>query len=126
QFFIHDRANFPGPGVGGEAAALISDLVGEADAHRPVPGFGHAHARTDVIAHPLPSIAGVDAGEDVEAGLEPIGNALGDLDGLVLGAVGGLQAIDYIAFSRDGVVAMQLDHSGLRRDRVGAVDLNFV
>src|ERR1700730_1587181 len=53
-----------------------------------MPALGRAYARPDVITDPLPLRVGLDAGEEVEACLEPGGDALGDLERLVEGALG--------------------------------------
>src|SRR5271163_2903918 len=57
QLLVDDRANLPGPGVGGVAAALVANLGGKAHVDRPVPLFGDSHARTNVIAYPLIAFA---------------------------------------------------------------------
>ena len=75
---------------GEKQRALIADLGGEAHAHRPAPFFRHAHPGPDVVAHPLHAQAALLAGEDVEAHLGPVVDALGNLDGFVFGMIGGL------------------------------------
>jgi hypothetical protein len=56
-----------------------------------MPGFGDPDARPDVISHPVPAAIGLNAGENVEAGFEPIVDSLRDLDGFVLGVIGRLK-----------------------------------
>ncbi len=90
-----------------------------------MPIFGHAHARPDVVAHPLHAQPALLAGKDVEADLGPVVDSLRDLDGLVFGVIGGRNAIECrMAFGSE--VRVQLDHRGARRHRVSAVDLNLV
>ena len=67
--FIDDRAYLPGPCVGRECGTLEADLGREAHAHRPSPGIRYAHARANVIPHPLHTVAVLLAGKDVEADL---------------------------------------------------------
>jgi hypothetical protein len=47
-----------------------------------------------VIAHPSPAAVRLNAGEDVKAGLEPVGDALCDFNGFMLGVVCGQDAVD--------------------------------
>src|ERR1700757_4694038 len=58
EFAVYDGADFPGPGVGGEGGALISNFVGNADADRQVPGFWNSDTRANVVADPVPSAVG--------------------------------------------------------------------
>src|ERR1700674_3866578 len=94
DFLVHDGADFPGPGVGREGGALVSDFVRQTHPYRPVPRLRNAEAGTDVITHPLPAAIRLNAGEDVKAGLEPVVDALRDFHGLMLGMVGGQDAVD--------------------------------
>jgi hypothetical protein len=50
-----------------------------------VPFLRDGNARADVITHPQPALALGYGSEDVKAALEPVIEAVGDLDGLVLG-----------------------------------------
>lgn len=59
-----------------------------------MPALGRSHARPDVIPDPLPRRVWLDAGEDVEACLEPRGDALGDLERLVEGALGAKDVVE--------------------------------
>ena len=85
-----------------------------------------------MISHPLPSESTMGAGENVEAGFEPVPKALRDLYSFMKGMVGGLSAIACEAPTgsclRAGhcVVAVQLDHCCTGSNRIGAVDLDFV
>jgi hypothetical protein len=47
-----------------------------------------------MVADPLDALAAAFGSEDVEANFEPVGEAVGDLDGFVLGVVGGIEAVD--------------------------------
>ena len=82
------------PGVGVEVGALVADLGGEAEADGQLVALGNGDARADVGADPLPAAVGLDAGELVEAGLEPLVEAVGDFQGLVDGVIGGQHAVD--------------------------------
>ena len=126
DLLIDDGAHFPCPGVGGKRAALISDFVGEAEADGPFPFFGDGDAGTDMVADPLNALAAAFGSEDVEAYFEPVGEAVGDFDGFVLGVVGGIEAVDDGFGAVDGEIAVELDHGVVRFDKIVAVDLNFI
>src|SRR5438105_5310390 len=126
QFLIHDGPYLPGPRVRRKFSPLIADLVGKAHAHRPVPRFRRAHPRTNVISHPLPAVAVMDAGKNVEAGFKPVGESLCDLDGLVHRAIGRLQTIYHFLFTLDGVIAVQLDHGAARMNGFAGINLYLV
>ena len=64
--------------------------------------------------------------EDVKAALEPVNEAVGDLDGLVLGVNSGVNTVDDCLRSIDREVAMEFHHSVSRIDQVGPVHLDFV
>src|ERR1019366_7963756 len=81
---VDDGANLPRPRVGRVDGALIPDLGRERDADRPMPAIGHADARADVVADPLHSVAGLLAGEDVEADLRPTGESGSEVQRLVV------------------------------------------
>ena len=129
---VDDRPDFPGPGVGLEACALVADLVRDAEAYGEVPALGGADARADVVADPLDALAVALGGEDVEADLGPGGDALSELDGFVLSVVGGEGAIGLEAGAGegleaiDGEVAVELDHEHFGRDGFRTIDLDLV
>ena len=79
-----------------------------------------------MVADPLPAVAAVHAGEDVEAGFEPLVPTLRHLQGFVEGMLGGDAAVDDGLRSAEGEVAVQFHHQLLRRDRLRTVYLNFV
>ena len=87
--FIDDGPNLPRPRVRRKLRALVADLDRQAYAHRPVPTVGHAHARPDVVAHPLHAQPALLAGEDVKANFGPVVDPLRDFDRLVFGVIGG-------------------------------------
>jgi hypothetical protein len=91
-----------------------------------MPLLGDGHARAYVISHPLPAMPVVGGSEDVKAALEPVVEAVGDLDCLVLSVIHGANAIDDRLRSVNREVAVELDHSVLGIDQVGPVHLNFV
>src|SRR6202045_630605 len=90
-----------------------------------MPALGRAPARPDVIPHPLPLRVGLDAGEEVEACLEPGGDALGDLERLVEGALGAKDVVDRAPAALGGDMAVGL-HPGCWGGRgLRAIDLEL-
>ena len=79
-----------------------------------------------MVADPLEALAVALGSEDIEADLDPVGETVGDLDGLVLGMVSGIEAVDEGFAAVDGEIAVQLDHGVMRLHEIVAVDLNFV
>ncbi len=122
---VDDRPQLDRPRVGGEGPALVADLGREAQADRQLPALGRAHARADVAAHPLPRGVGLDRGEHVEAGLEPRGEAVGDLEGLVEGPLRPEHAVLGADRAVRGHVAVQLHHGGAGGECLRAVDLDL-
>src|SRR5271156_206198 len=94
DFLVDNWTDFPSPSVGVERSPLVADFVRQTESHRPVPRLRNADARPNMIAHPLPAAIGLNASEDVEAGFEPIGDALRDFDSFMLGMVGGQDAVN--------------------------------
>src|SRR5262249_47888200 len=72
KLLVDDRADLPGPGIGRKRPALVPDLIGDADTNGPLPLLGHAKARADVVADPIPAVARLKACENIKTGLEPI------------------------------------------------------
>ena len=126
ELLIDDGAHLPSPGVGREWAALVADLIGEAQADRPIPFFGDGDAGANVVADPLNALAAALGSEDVEADFEPVGETVGDLDGFVLGMFGGIEAVDDGFGAVDGEIAVEFDHGVVRVDEFVVVNLNFV
>jgi len=126
DLLIDDGTHFPGPGIGGELAALVADFIGEAEADGPFPFFGDSDAGTDVVADPLNALATTFGSENVKANFEPVGEAVSDLDGFMLGVVGGIDAVDDGLAAIDSEIAVELDHGVVGLDQVVAVNLNFV
>jgi hypothetical protein len=91
-----------------------------------VPFLRDGNARADVITHPLPALALGYGSEDVKAALEPVIEAVGDLDGLVLGVISGVNTVDDCLRSIDREVAMEFHHSVSRIGQVRPVHLDFV
>src|SRR5262245_11006204 len=91
-----------------------------------MPFFGNANARADMVTDPLPAIARGGAGEDVEAGLEPVGEALGDFKGFVPGMFSGVDAAIVVLGSADSEVAVNFDHRVAGRYGFGRINLDFV
>ena len=126
KLLVDDGAHLPCPGIGGKLAALIADFVGEAEADGPLPFFRDGHAGTDMVTDPLNALAAALRGEDIEADLKPIGEAMSDFDGFVLGVVGGIEAIGDSLGAADSEIAVELDHGVVGLDEVVAIDLDFV
>ena len=123
---IDDGPQFVAPGIGREPALRVTEFLGDAEANRPVPLYGDRKPRTDMISHPLPPPVGLNAAENVEAGFEPVGEALRDFERLVHRVMGGLDTIDDAFAPVHGEVGMNLDHRRSRSDRFVAVYLNLV
>ena len=79
-----------------------------------------------MIAHPLHAMAVLLAGKNIKAHFRPTGQPLRDLQRLVLLAVGGIDAVDYILLTVRGEVGMELNHGALWFYRVRAIDLNLI
>src|SRR5579863_3444836 len=85
----------------------------------------HRKSGPDVRSHVIPG-AVLNAGEDVEAGLKPLVEAVRDLDGFVLGVVGGEHAVDRPLLPGSSEVAVQFHHRDIRLHQVRSVDLYLV
>jgi hypothetical protein len=79
-----------------------------------------------VIPNPLYALAAAFAGEDVEAYLRPIGDALRDFDGFMFDVVGGIHAGDDVALTAGREVGVEFEHGGAWGNGFGTVDLDFV
>ena len=64
-------------------ALLVADFIGQTEADRPIPFLRDRNTRPDVVAYPIPSITGTQRREDIKSALEPIVEAMGDLQGFV-------------------------------------------
>ena len=126
DLLVDDGTDFPGPGVGGIPAPLVANFVGQAQADGPLPFFGDAHARADVIAHPIPALAVLRGSKNVESGFKPIREAMGDFDGFVELMIRGEQAVFNGLRALEGEIAVELDHGVVRINCVVAIDLDFV
>src|ERR1051326_2084252 len=91
-----------------------------------MPACRRGDAWTNVVAHPLKTHRRWSAGERVETDLQPVGEAVGDLERLVHRVLRRQQSV--LAKGRAGyrVVAVQLDHGTAARYELGAVHLDFV
>src|SRR6202158_267603 len=90
-----------------------------------MPALGRSHARPDVITDPLPRRVWLDAGEDVEACLEPGGDALGDLERLMEGALGAKDVVEGAPAALGGDIAVELHHGCSGSHGVRAIDLDL-
>ncbi len=68
----------------------------------------------------------VGGSEDVKTALEPVVEAVRDLDRLMLGVIGGVNTVDDCLRSVDGEVAVEFHHRVPGIDQVGPVHLDFV
>src|SRR5580692_2669762 len=87
NFLVDDGADFPRPGIGRKRSPLVTNLIRQTHADRPVPRLWNADSWANVIAHPLPSPVRLNAGEDIKANFSPVVDSLRDLERLVLGMV---------------------------------------
>src|SRR6266568_4977874 len=117
NLLIDDRAHLPRPSIRGEFAALIADFIRETEPNGPTPFFRNAHARANVVAHPLDPISIALVGKDVKSGFKPIREAMRNLNRFVLGVVGRKNSI---------LSGLAADHGAVRRDRVVTIDLDLV
>ena len=74
--------------------------------------------------HRIPSLD--QPNRSIRAALEPVIEAVCDLDGLVFSVIGGINAIYDRLRSVDREVAMEFNHSVSGIDQVGPVHLDFV
>jgi len=93
DFLVHNGTDFPGPRVHRILPPLIADFIREAHTNRPVPFLRDGNARTDVIPDPLPALALGYGREDIKTALEPLIEAMRDLDRLVFAVIGGVNTI---------------------------------
>ena len=79
-----------------------------------------------MIADPLPADSRIGAGEDVKTQLEPVAETVGDFERFVqLVSVGYWPSRTDLA-ALESEVAVELEHGGSGRNKVGTVDLNFI
>src|SRR2546427_7843766 len=126
NLLVDDRAHLPGPRVGRKLPALVADLVGKTETHGPIPFFGDADARPNVVAYPIPALSILCGSKNVETGLEPVGEAMRDLNGFMPLVIGGEQTVFHRLRALKREIAVQLDHGVARLDRLVAVDLDLV
>ncbi len=79
-----------------------------------------------MIADPVDALAVFRRGENVKAGLEPIGEAMRDLNRFMQLVIGGIQPVLNRLRTFEREIAVQFDHGVARFNQIGAVDLNFV
>jgi hypothetical protein len=79
-----------------------------------------------VIPNPLPALAFGDGSENIEAALEPVIEAVRDLDRLMLGMIGGVEAVHGGLRAVNGEVAVEFKHGVSGIDQVGSVHLDFI
>src|ERR1700733_10093879 len=91
-----------------------------------MPGLRSRKSRANVVAHPIPTFAILNAGEYIKASLEPIGPSLRDLKRLVLGVIRRSHAVDDLLGAVDSKVGVNLHHRHILRRRLRGEDLNFL
>src|SRR5258707_387032 len=79
-----------------------------------------------MVAHPLPSMSRVSAGENVETGFKPLGKTVRYLDRLMQGVVGRDCAVVRPFRSLKSKIAVQFDHSGALLHRLRGVHLDLI
>jgi hypothetical protein len=67
-----------------------------------------------------------DRSKEIKAAFEPIIEAMRDLNGLMLGVIGGINAVYDGLRAVDREVAVEFNHGVTGIDQVGAVHLDFV
>src|SRR2546426_10015901 len=90
-----------------------------------MPALRGSDAWTDMVPHPLPARLGLNAGEDVEACLEPRREPVRDFDGLMDRMLRGEDAILFLCGPLDRYITVELKHGLARFNRLGAIDLNL-
>src|SRR5665213_3260255 len=91
-----------------------------------MPAERGTYTRTDVIAHPLHTVAVSFRRKDVETNLGPVCNALCQLDGFMLLMLRRQHSVLRRGAALDSEVAVQFSQQSLGRDGLGRIDLNFV
>ena len=105
---------------------LIAYFCRKANPHRPFPLFGNAHARPDMVAHPVISVAGIGRSKDIKSHLENRRKAMRDLNGLVPLVIGRTHPVHDALRSAYRKIVMQLHHGVARFNGLRPVNLNFV
>ncbi len=126
EILIDDRTNLPTPRIFGKLSAHEADLLRKTNPYRPMPLWRNSKARPNVRADIIPSAAVACAGEDIEAGFEPIVEAVGDLDRLVPGVMRWQRAVDGFLRAFRSEVVVQFDHCDAAWDCLRAIDLDLV
>ena len=93
-----------------------------------MPFLRDGNARADVVTHPLPALALGYGSEDVKAALQPVLEAMPDLDRLMFGVIRLLNAVHNCLGAIDCEVAMELNHGvcGISQVRFVPVDFGVV
>ena len=126
HLLVDDRAQLVRPGRGRILAALIPDLLRDADPDRQMVARGNREPRPDVTADDVVALATASAGKEIEAGLEPLVETMSDFERLVERVVGRQHSLVNDLATLDGKVAVDFDHGRVGRDEIGAVHLDFV
>jgi|SRR5882724_1112656 len=93
NLLIYDGPHFPCPGIHGILPALVADFVRKTQSNWPIPFRRDAHTRAYVIADPVDALSVVLGSKNVEAGFEPVREAVSDFDGFVELVIRGVHAI---------------------------------
>ena len=91
---------------GGILPPLITEFVRDADSDRPVPFLRNGDARPNMIAHPLPALTLGYRSEDIKTAFEPVVKSVGNFDGLMLGVIRWIHAINDFLGAVNGEVAV--------------------
>ena len=116
-FLVDDGTKLVVPAILGKLPPLIPDFLREAQSHRQVPRLRSRKPRTDVIPHPVPTIAVLKARKNIEAGFEPVCPTVRDLQSLVLGVISRGNAIDHRLLPVHGEVGMDFHKGDVLRRR---------
>jgi len=79
-----------------------------------------------MVADPLDALATLPGSENVEAGLEPVGEPMGDFNGFMKLVIGGQNAVLRSFGSLKCEIAMELDHGVAGLNCLVLVHLNLI
>src|ERR1035441_3285638 len=118
NLLVYNRSDLPCPGVARKLRALVANLHRDAHANGPFPAIRRAHARSNMISHPLVALPRPHARENVKARLKPLRPTLRDLDRFVFLVIRRQSSVRGRLAPFKSEVAVQFNHGIARRDGV--------
>ena len=118
QFLVDDGTKLIVPTVLRKFPPLIPNFLRDAHSHRQVPRLRSREARANVISHPVPTVAVLNARKHIKASLEPVRPTLRDLESFVLGVIRRQHAVDHLLRSIHGEIGMDFHHGDVLRRRL--------